>query len=51
MQLHEDMNVVIHAANCMNEDFSLLANGRDVGPQSLLHFFGDRLAPVFGAEN
>jgi hypothetical protein len=50
-ELDEEMNVVLYAANGMNENPLVFANACRIGPQSRLEFRGNGLAPVLGAED
>lgn len=49
--LDEEVDVVLHAANGVDEDFKVVANACGVRPKAGLKFGGDRLAAIFGAED
>jgi len=45
------MNVIVHPAHGMNENFVVLADAGDISPQARLEIFGDEFGAVFRAEN
>lgn len=48
---NEQVNVIVHATNRVDEQTVVLANSCGVGPQAGLEFLGKKFATVFGAEH
>jgi hypothetical protein len=46
--LDEQMNVIVHPADGVNENFVVLADACGVGPHSGLEFFWDEFGAAFG---
>jgi len=49
--LDQEVDVIVHAANGVDNNFKVVADACGVGPEAWLKFGGDRFAAVFGAED